>query len=106
PPNDIQPTLSPIFQDILHLHHVRVKHNFFQLPAHSLTPTLLLNPIQQTLKKPLKLPHLIKSPTLHQLPQQIQQLQNHLYQVIPKPNQSYQYHLTPFQKTMYLLWNV
>ena len=40
----------------------------------------------------------MKSPTVEQLGQQIEELQNDVYEVIPKANESYQYDLSASQK--------
>jgi len=40
----------------------------------------------------------MKSPTVEQLGQQIEELQNDVYEVIPKANESYQYDLSASTK--------
>ena len=106
PRNDIERTVCRIFEEILHIDQVGIKDNFFELGGHSLRATLVVNRIEERLKKRLKVGDLMKSPTVEQLGQQIEELQNDVYDVIPKANESYQYDLSASQKSMYLLWKV
>ncbi|WP_144735912.1 hypothetical protein, partial [Bacillus altitudinis] len=65
---------------------------------------LVVNRIEERLKKRLKVGDLMKSPTVEQLGQQIEGVQDDVYDVIPKANESLQYDLSASQKSMYLLW--
>ena len=100
PRNDIERTVCRIFEEILHVDQVGVKDNFFELGGHSLRATLVVNRIEERLKKRLKVGDLMKSPTVEQLGQQIEELQNDVYEVIPKANESYQYDLSASQKSI------
>ncbi len=106
PRNDIERIVCRIFEEILHVDQVGIKDNFFELGGHSLRATLVVNRIEEQLKKRLKVGDLMKSPTVEQIVEQIEEIQNDVYEVIPKVEEAYQYELSASQKSMYLLWSV
>ncbi|MBC1218451.1 non-ribosomal peptide synthetase, partial [Nostoc sp. UCD120] len=75
PRNPIEEILSLIWAQVLKLELVGIHDNFFELGGHSLLATQLISRVRTSLKVELPLRSLFADPTVAQLSQKIQQLQ-------------------------------
>ena len=75
PRNPIEEILSLIWAQVLKVELVGIHDNFFELGGHSLLATQLISRVRTSLKVELPLRSLFAAPTVAQLSQKIQQLQ-------------------------------
>ncbi|RCJ26206.1 non-ribosomal peptide synthetase [Nostoc minutum NIES-26] len=75
PRNPIQEILSVIWAQVLKVEQVGIHDNFFELGGHSLLATQLVSRVRTSLKVELPLRSLFAAPTVAELSQNIQQLQ-------------------------------
>ncbi|MDZ7967789.1 MAG: amino acid adenylation domain-containing protein [Nostoc sp. DedSLP03] len=75
PRNPIEEILSVIWAQVLKLEQVGIHNNFFELGGHSLLATQLVSRVRTSLNVELPLRSLFAAPTIAELSQNIQQLQ-------------------------------
>ncbi len=75
PRNSIEEILSVIWAQVLKVEQVGIHNNFFELGGHSLLATQLVSRVRTSLRVELPLRNLFAAPTVAELSQNIQQLQ-------------------------------
>ncbi|MCZ8045763.1 MAG: amino acid adenylation domain-containing protein, partial [Microcystis sp. LE19-41.2A] len=75
PRNPIEEILVTIWSEVLKVKQVSINHNFFELGGHSLLATQLISRIRTNFSIEIPLRSLFTAPTIEELSQQIQQLQ-------------------------------
>jgi amino acid adenylation domain-containing protein/thioester reductase-like protein len=85
PRNPIEEILSLIWAQVLKVDLVGIHDNFFELGGHSLRATQLVSRVRTNLKVELPLRSLFAAPTIAQLSQNIQQLQQQDLEIVAPP---------------------
>ncbi|MDF5712485.1 MAG: non-ribosomal peptide synthase/polyketide synthase [Rhizonema sp. NSF051] len=85
PRNPIEEILSLIWAQVLKVDLVGIHDNFFELGGHSLLATQLVSRVRTNLKVELPLRTLFAAPTIAQLSQNIQQLQQQDLEIVAPP---------------------
>ncbi|KPV55997.1 fusaricidin synthetase, partial [Paenibacillus sp. A3] len=95
--------LADIWKNVLELSAVGIKDNFFDLGGHSLRATNLVAIIQKELQKNVQLRDVFQHPTIEQLAQVIEAMEQTAYASISAAAESDHYPVSSAQKRMYLL---
>ncbi|MGJ5629727.1 non-ribosomal peptide synthase/polyketide synthase [Nostoc sp. CALU 1950] len=85
PRNPIEEILSLIWAQVLKVDLLGIHDNFFELGGHSLLATQLVSRVRTNLKVELPLRSLFAAPTIAQLSQNIQQLQQQDLEIVAPP---------------------
>jgi len=83
PRNDLERQLLAMWEEVLGVERIGVRHNFFQLGGHSLLIPILLSRIERTLGKKLSPASIFQAPTIEQLAVRLTQHDRQLVQVMP-----------------------
>ncbi|MCL1936226.1 MAG: amino acid adenylation domain-containing protein [Defluviitaleaceae bacterium] len=105
PRNKKELLLSNIFEQVLNLEKVSLDSSFFDLGGHSLKATLLINQIEENTGVRLKLNDIFKNQNIEKLSKLIN-IDNTLYEKIPKCSVKSSYPMSFAQKRMYLTWQM
>ncbi|MFK4471620.1 amino acid adenylation domain-containing protein [Paenibacillus sp. RC73] len=99
----VESKLAMIWKEILDLAQVSVKDNFFEIGGHSLRATTLVSKIHKELNKSLPLRSIFEAPTIEQLAEVMDGLDQLAYASIPLAEERSFYPLSSAQKRMYVL---
>ncbi|KZE78885.1 non-ribosomal peptide synthetase [Paenibacillus elgii] len=99
----LEEQLAHIWKDVLELPAVGIKDNFFDLGGHSLRATNLVSIIQKEMRKNVQLRDVFQHPTIEQLAQVIEAMEQTAYASISVAAESDYYPVSSAQKRMYLL---
>lgn len=103
PRTSMEEHLVSIWQEVLNVERIGIKDNFFEAGGHSLRATHVISLVHRQMHKNLQLKDLFDHPTIEQLAQVLETLEQTGYTAIPMaPQQSY-YVLSSAQKRMYIL---
>ncbi|MBU9709582.1 amino acid adenylation domain-containing protein [Paenibacillus sp. AK121] len=103
PQNQLQAQLVSIWKDVLELERIGIKDNFFEAGGHSLRATNVISLIHKELHKNVQLKDLFQHPTIEQLAQVIEALEQTTYESIPVSGNKPFYAVSSAQKRMYIL---
>ncbi|TQR95459.1 amino acid adenylation domain-containing protein [Paenibacillus ottowii] len=103
PQNQLQAQLISIWKDVLELERIGIKDNFFEAGGHSLRATHVISLIHKQLRKNVQLKDLFQHPTIEQLAQVIEVLEQTTYESIPVSENKPFYAVSSAQKRMYIL---
>ncbi|KAF6627029.1 amino acid adenylation domain-containing protein [Paenibacillus sp. EKM208P] len=103
PQNQLQAQLASIWKDVLELERIGIKDNFFEAGGHSLRATHVISRIYKELHKNVQLKVLFQHPTIEQLAQVIEALEQTTYESIPVTENKPFYAVSSAQKRMYIL---
>ncbi|MEC0182799.1 non-ribosomal peptide synthetase [Paenibacillus peoriae] len=103
PQNQLQVQLASIWKDVLELDRIGIKDNFFEAGGHSLRATHVISLIHKELHKNVQLKDLFQHPTIEQLAQVIEALEQTTYESIPVSENKPFYAVSSAQKRMYIL---
>ncbi|KJD42170.1 non-ribosomal peptide synthetase [Paenibacillus terrae] len=103
PQNQLQVQLVSIWKDVLELDRIGIKDNFFEAGGHSLRATHVISLIHKELHKNVQLKDLFQHPTIEQLAQVIEALEQTAYESIPVTENKPFYAVSSAQKRMYIL---
>ncbi|WP_311083014.1 non-ribosomal peptide synthetase [Paenibacillus polymyxa] len=103
PQNQLQAQLASIWKDVLELERIGIKDNFFEAGGHSLRATHVISLIYKELHKNVQLKDLFQHPTIEQLAQVIEALEQTTYESIPVTENKPFYAVSSAQKRMYIL---
>ncbi|MFK4435322.1 amino acid adenylation domain-containing protein [Paenibacillus sp. RC21] len=103
PQNQLQVQLASIWKDVLELERIGIKDNFFEAGGHSLRATHVISLIHKELHKNVQLKDLFQHPTIEQLAQVIEALEQTAYESIPVTENKPFYAVSSAQKRMYIL---
>ncbi|WP_431088386.1 amino acid adenylation domain-containing protein [Paenibacillus sp. 8b26] len=99
----VESKLAMIWKEILDLAQVSVKDNFFEIGGHSLRATTLVSKIHKEMNKSLPLRSIFEAPTIEQLAEVMDGLDQLAYASIPVAEERTFYPLSSAQKRMYVL---
>ncbi|KAA6451957.1 non-ribosomal peptide synthetase/type I polyketide synthase [Bacillus swezeyi] len=103
PGNEIESKLTAIWQELLGINHVGIKHHFFDLGGNSIRATALAARIHKELDVNLSLKEIFKFPTIEQLANMVLRMEKHRYAPIPAAKEMPYYPVSSAQRRMYLL---
>ncbi|WP_025715888.1 non-ribosomal peptide synthetase, partial [Paenibacillus sp. 1-18] len=103
PHNQLQVQLASIWKAVLELDRIGIKDNFFEAGGHSLRATHVISLIHKELHKNVQLKDLFQHPTIEQLAQVIEGLEQTAYESIPVSENKPFYAVASAQKRMYIL---
>ncbi|MVO98369.1 non-ribosomal peptide synthase/polyketide synthase [Paenibacillus lutrae] len=99
----VEVKLTQIWQDVLGLAQISIKDNFFEIGGHSLRATTLASRIHKEMNKPLPLRSIFEAPTIEQLAEVLENMEQKAYASIPATEDRSCYPLSSAQKRMYVL---
>ncbi|MGQ3480236.1 amino acid adenylation domain-containing protein [Paenibacillus sp. TY11] len=103
PQTPLQVQLASIWKEVLELERIGMKDNFFEAGGHSLRATHVISLIHKELHKNVQLKDLFQHPTIEQLAQVIEALEQTTYESIPVSENKPFYAISSAQKRMYIL---
>ncbi|ASR47662.1 non-ribosomal peptide synthetase [Paenibacillus kribbensis] len=103
PQTPLEEQLASIWQEVLELERIGRKENFFEAGGHSLRATHVISLIHKKLHKNLQLKDLFEHPTIEQLAQVIETLEQTAYASISVAENKPFYTVSSAQKRMYIL---
>ncbi|MED1910401.1 non-ribosomal peptide synthetase [Brevibacillus laterosporus] len=99
----LEEKLEDIWKGILGLSQVGIKDNFFERGGHSLRATALVSTIQKELQKNIQLRDVFQHPTIEQMAQIIENMEQTAYSIIPIMEEKPYYPVSSAQKRLYIL---
>ncbi|WP_338444455.1 amino acid adenylation domain-containing protein [Bacillus spizizenii] len=103
PGNEVESKLATLWQEVLGIHRVGIKHNFFDLGGNSIRATALAARIHKELDVNLSVKDIFKFPTIEQLANMALRMEKIRYVSIPSAQEMSYYPVSSAQKRMYLL---
>ncbi|MEC2181359.1 amino acid adenylation domain-containing protein [Bacillus spizizenii] len=103
PGNEVESKLAALWQEVLKIHRVGIKHNFFDLGGNSIRATALAVRIHKELDVNLSVKDIFKFPTIEQLANMALRMEKIRYVSIPSAQEMSYYPVSSAQKRMYLL---
>ncbi|MCY9328177.1 condensation domain-containing protein, partial [Bacillus spizizenii] len=103
PGNEVESKLAVLWQEMLGIHRVGIKHNFFDLGGNSIRATALAARIHKELDVNLSVKDIFKFPTIEQLANMALRMEKIRYVSIPSAQKMSYYPVSSAQKRMYLL---
>ncbi|WP_114150496.1 non-ribosomal peptide synthetase [Bacillus spizizenii] len=103
PGNEVESKLAALWQEVLGIHRVGIKHNFFDLGGNSIRATALAARIHKELDVNLSVKDIFKFPTIEQLANMALRMEKIRYVSIPSAQEMSYYPVSSAQKRMYLL---
>lgn len=103
PGNEVESKLAVLWQEMLGIHRVGIKHNFFDLGGNSIRATALAARIHKELDVNLSVKDIFKFPTIEQLANMALRMEKIRYVSIPSAQKISYYPVSSAQKRMYLL---
>ncbi|WP_080283458.1 non-ribosomal peptide synthetase, partial [Clostridium botulinum] len=103
PRNEIEVILTKLWSEVLGINKIGINDDFFDLGGHSLKATVLMSKIHKELNKEIPLKEIFKSPTIKELSEFIQRLEENAYLKIEKIEEKEYYEASSAQKRMYML---
>ncbi|UHA73128.1 non-ribosomal peptide synthetase [Paenibacillus sp. 481] len=100
-PAEIQ--LAQIWQELLGISNIGVSDNFFEIGGHSLRATMLVSKIQKQMFKTVQLRDIFLLPTVEQLAQYMDGMDQTTYAAIPIVGAREYYPVSSAQKRLYML---
>ncbi|MBN3360519.1 non-ribosomal peptide synthetase, partial [Clostridium botulinum] len=103
PRNEIEVILTKLWSEVLGIKKIGINDDFFDLGGHSLKATVLMFKIHKELNKEVPLKEIFKLPTIKELSEFIQRLEENTYLKIEKIEEKEYYEASSAQKRMYML---
>ncbi|MDQ1354811.1 MAG: hypothetical protein QG657_5120, partial [Acidobacteriota bacterium] len=103
PRNDIEETLTQIWQGLTGFEQIGIDDNFFDLGGDSLKGINLISRIHKELNVRVSLPELFNKPTVRTLAEMIEKLAKSKYSAVEPSEKKEYYPLSPAQKRLYIL---
>ncbi|OWV38290.1 non-ribosomal peptide synthetase [Bacillus spizizenii] len=100
---EVESKLAALWQEVLGIHRVGIKHNFFDLGGNSIRATALAARIHKELDVNLSVKDIFKFPTIEQLANMALRMEKIRYVSIPSAQEMSYYPVSSAQKRMYLL---
>ncbi|WBW96389.1 non-ribosomal peptide synthetase [Oceanirhabdus sp. W0125-5] len=104
--NETEEKLSKIWSEVLGVEKVGINDNFFELGGHSLKATVIINKVYKELNKQIPLNELFKKPTIKELSELIENMEENPYSSIKKVASKEYYEASSAQKRMYMLQKI
>ncbi|UHA74537.1 non-ribosomal peptide synthetase [Paenibacillus sp. 481] len=103
PRNEREAQLAQIWQEVLHISPIGIHDNFFEIGGHSLRATSLIAKISKQMNKNVLLRDIFQYPTIEQLADVLERVQQQGETAIPIVAERDTYSLSSAQKRLYLL---
>ncbi|TPG88815.1 amino acid adenylation domain-containing protein [Brevibacillus laterosporus] len=103
PRTKLEEQLEDIWKRILSLPKIGMRDNFFDRGGHSLRATALVSTIHKEIQKNIQLRDVFQNPTIEQMAQVIEDMEQTAYSIIPIMEEKPYYPVSSAQKRLYIL---